>query len=194
VTEVNVSIDIDHDDISQIRVVLYGPDNRLIFLHDQTGDGVSGLHTTFDELTDPAMGSMDDYVGIDPQGTWRLRVQDYVSGGSAGDGTIQGWTVHFKSDVPFDCNPVSCGEAVPPAVGDTLTVSRSGVSDVQISWNGVGSSDYNVWRSTDRRFSKAGHRGASGGATSLVDSGAQTLPGVHYYLVRSVNGCRWESE
>jgi hypothetical protein len=26
-----------------------------------------------------------------------------------------------------------------------------------------------------------------------VDTGAQNLPGIHYYLVRSVNACRWES-
>jgi subtilisin-like proprotein convertase family protein len=192
--DLNVTVDIDHDDISQIRVVLYSPDNTIVFLHDQTGGGVSGLHTTYDTLTQPAMGSMDDYVGLDPQGTWKLRVQDYVGGGGAGDGVLEGWTLHFTSDIPFDCNPVSCGQAVPPVVDDTLTVSRSGVSDVQVSWTSVGATDYNVWRSEDRQFTKGSHMGATGGATSLIDSGAQTLPGVHYYVVRSVNSCRWESD
>ena len=140
------------------------------------------------------MGSMDSFLGVDPQGTWRLRVQDLVSSGGGGDGTLQGWTLQFKSDIPFDCNPVSCGEAVPPAVDDTLMVHKSGASDVDVAWSGVGASDYNVWRSTDRRFTKAVHVGASGGATSLIDTGAQALPEVHYYLVRSVNGCRWESD
>ena len=79
-------------------------------------------------------------------------------------------------------------------MGDTLTVHKSGASDVQVTWTGVGSSDYNVWRSEDRAFKTAAHVGASGGATGLVDPDGLTLPGVHYYVVRSVNACRWESE
>ena len=63
-----------------------------------------------------------------------------------------------------------------------------------VLWNGVGVADYNVWRSSDRQFTKASHVGATGGTTSLVDPGAQALSGVHYYLVRSVNSCRWESD
>jgi subtilisin-like proprotein convertase family protein len=192
VTEVDVTLNIAHADISQLRVVLYAPDNSLVILHDHTGAGVSGLNTTYDELTEPAVGSMQDFVGVDPQGSWRIKVSDNVGGGTQA-GTLQDWTLHFKSDIPFDCNPVSCGEAVPPAVGDTVIVDKSGVSDLQISWSGVGASDYNVWRSTDRQLKTATHAGASGGATSLVDAGAQSLPGVCYYVVRSVNSCRWES-
>ena len=55
----------------------------------------------------------------------RLRVIDDVGGGTP-VGSLDGWTLHFKSDVPWECNPVGCGEAVPPAVGDTLMVDRSG--------------------------------------------------------------------
>ena len=39
VTDIDVTVDIDHFDISQIRVVLYAPDNSLVFLHDQTAPG-----------------------------------------------------------------------------------------------------------------------------------------------------------
>jgi hypothetical protein len=58
----------------------------------------------------------------------------------------------------------------------------------------VGAADYNVWRSSDRQLKTAAHVGASGGTISLIDSDTQSLPGVHYYVVRSVNGCNWESE
>jgi subtilisin-like proprotein convertase family protein len=191
VTEVDVTVDIDHPDISDLRVVLYAPDNTLVFLHDRGDPGVSGLHTTYDELTQPVMGSMDSFVGIDPQGTWRLRVIDYTGGPA---GTLENWTLHFKSDIPFNCNPVGCGEAVPPAVGDTLTVSKSAGTDVQVAWTGVGAGDYNVWRAADAGFATAIHVGATGGATSLIDTGVQALPSVHYYQARSVNSCRWESE
>jgi len=73
-------------------------------------------------------------------------------------------------------------------------VDESGASDVQITWTGVGSSDYNVWRSEDRQFKTAAHAGSTGGATSLVDAGGLLLPDIHYYVVRSVNSCRWESD
>ena len=192
VTEVDVTLDIAHGDISELRVVLYAPDNSLVILHDQTGAGVSGIHTTYDELTQPATGSLDQYIGKNPQGTWRLRIQDYVGQGTAA-GTLEGWTLHFKSDTPFDCHPVGCGEGVPPEVGNTLTVDRSGASDVVVAWGGVGgASNYNVWRSATRQMTTAAVAGSTAG-TSVVDAGAQTLPGVHYYQARSVNSCRWES-
>jgi subtilisin-like proprotein convertase family protein len=193
ISEVDVTVNIAHADISQLRVVLYAPDNSLVILHNFTGSGVSGLHTTYDDLTTPATGSMQSFVGVNPQGNWRLRVIDNVGGGTQA-GTLQNWTLHFKSDVPFDCNPVTCGQPVPPAVGNTLTVTKSGASGVQLSWTGVGgASNYDVWRSADPELRTAAFVGASGGATSLVDAGAQALPGVHYYVVRSVNSCRWES-
>ena len=72
-------------------------------------------------------------------------------------------------------------------------MARSGAADVRLSWTSVGSANYNVWRSTDAQFGAAAFVGASGGATTLLDAGAQQLPGMHYYLVRSVNSCRWES-
>jgi subtilisin-like proprotein convertase family protein len=191
-TEVNVTVNIDFGDIGDLDVLLYPPGgtNPPVYLHNNSGAGTSGIHTTYDLLTPvDGPGSLDDFVGLDPQGNWRLKV---VSNNKTG--TLENWTLHLKSDIPFDCNPVSCGEAVPPAVGDTLTVAKSGDSDVQISWSGVGgASDYNVWRAADRAFHTSSFEGSSGGATSLVDAGAQSLPGVHYYLVRSTNSCRWES-
>ncbi len=189
VTGVTVTVDIDHQDISELRLVLFAPDNSLVFLHNYTQPGVSGLQTSYPDPTPVAMGDMDDFLDIDPQGTWRLRAIDN-SGGTVG--TLQSWSLHFDSDIPFDCNPVSCGQPVPSAVGDTITMTKAGASDLVVQWTGVGSSEYNVWRSDDRELRTAVHAGSSGG-TALIDSGAQTLPGVHYYVVRSVNSCRWES-
>jgi subtilisin-like proprotein convertase family protein len=188
-----VTLDIDHQDIGDLEVILYVPGATVnpVYLHNNTGVGVAGLHTTYDTLTEPdGPGSLDAMLEANPQGNWRLKINN------AGNktGTLEGWTLHLKSHVPFDCNPVGCAEGVPSPVGNTLTVNKSGSSDVQISWSGVGSSDYNVWRSSDRQFHTAVHAGATGGATTLTDGGAQTLPGLHYYVARSVNSCRWESD
>jgi subtilisin-like proprotein convertase family protein len=191
--EVDVTVNIDHQDISEFRVLLLSPPNTGLNLHRNTGEGVSGLHTTYDDLTPPhGPGEMDDFLDLGPAGSWRIRVIDNVAGVPAG--TVENWTMHFKNDAPFACNPVSCGEPVPPPVGDTLTVSLEGDHDVRIDWDGVGgASAYHVWRAADAQLLTNELAGAPGGATTFVDSGAQDLPGVHYYVVRSVNECRWES-
>lgn len=151
---------------------------------------MSGIHTTYDDETEPdGPGSLDDFVGGEPMGNWRLK----MTNAGTKNGTLQGWTLHLKGNVPFNCHPVSCGQGTPSAVGDTLTIAKSGASDVQLSWTGVGAANYDVWRSTDARFANASFAGASAGATTLTDAGAKTLPGLHFYLVRSVNSCRWES-
>jgi len=193
VKEVDVTVNIDLGDISMLEVLLYPPGGVApVYLHNETGVGVDGLHTTYDDLTEPdGPGTMDDLVGIEAQGTWRLKVTHLDPG--AGRGTLEDWTLHLKSDTPFGCHPVTCGEAVPPPVGQTLIVDKSGTVDVQIGWTGVGASDYNVWRSADAPFSKSELLGATGGATSYVDTAAQELPGLHCYVARSVNSCHWES-
>jgi subtilisin-like proprotein convertase family protein len=193
-TELDVTVNIDHADISEIKVLLLSPSNTGLFLHNQTDPGVSGLNTTYDELTQPhGPGSMEDFLGEGTAGNWRLRVIDDVGGGTPA-GTLQGWTLHFKSDIPFNCNPVSCGESVPPPVGPTLMGTPTGASDVTWSWTGVGgASQYNVWRSAGDQFPVWSHAGTTG-TTSLTDNGAQALPGLHFYLVRSVNSCNWESD
>ena len=191
-TEADATVNIDHPNIADLDVLLYRPGTTTqpVYLHNNTQPGVSGIHTNFDELTAPdGPGSLDDFIGGEPQGNWRLKA---VNTGNT-NGTLQNWTLHLKSSIPFNCHPVSCGQGVPSAVGNTLTVNKSGAADVQLGWTGVGSSNYNVWRSTDPQFAKATFDGATGGPTTWVDAGAQSLPGLHFYLVRSVNSCRWES-
>jgi len=194
VKEVDVTVNIDLGDISLLEVLLYPPGGVApVYLHNETGPGVDGLHTTYDDLTEPdGPGSMDDLLGIEAQGTWRLKVTHLDPG--AGRGTLEDWTLHIKSDTPFGCHPVTCGEGIPSAVGQTLLLGKSGAADVQLSWTGVGAADYNVWRAADPQLRTNSHVGASGGATSLIDSGAQNLPGLHFYVVRSVNSCHWESD
>jgi subtilisin-like proprotein convertase family protein len=190
-TEVDVTVNIDHQNIGDLEVILYRPGvNPPVYLHNKTQAGVSGIHTTYDDQTQPdGPGSLADFIGGNPQGNWRLKITN------AGNktGTLQNWTLHLKSNIPFNCHPVSCAQGVPAAVGNTLTAARSGANDVRLNWGSVGSANYNVWRSADAQFGAAAFVGASGGATTLLDAGAQRLPGMHYYLVRSVNSCRWES-
>ena len=75
-TEVDVTVNIDHPNIADLEVILYRPGvNPPVYLHNNTQAGVSGIHTTYDDLTAPdGPGSLDDFVGGDPQGNWRLKV------------------------------------------------------------------------------------------------------------------------
>jgi subtilisin-like proprotein convertase family protein len=190
-TEVDVTVNIDHLDIGDLEVILYRPGvNPPVYLHNNTDAGVSGIHTTYDASTQPdGPGSLDDFIGGETQGNWRLKVANVGNR----NGTLQNWTLHLKSNIPYNCHPVSCGQAVPPPVGNTLMASRSGDTDVQLSWTGVGAASYNVWRSPHPGFAASAFVGTPGAGTTLVDAGAGALPGIHHYLVRSANTCRWES-
>ncbi len=193
-TDVSVTVNIDHDDISELRVSLQPPGGVApVFLHDYSQPGVSGIHTTYPDLTAPdGPGSFDSLVGIDPQGVWQLKIVDQTGGGTRA-GTLVNWTLHLKGSIPWDCNPVGCADPVPNPVGDNLTVDKSGANDVVVSWSAAtGASEYNVRRARDGAFTTGAFVGSTV-STSLVDAGAQTLPGANYYLVRSVNSCRWES-
>jgi subtilisin-like proprotein convertase family protein len=193
ITEVDATVNIDYDDIGDIQVLLYPPGgtNPPIYLHNGTSAGTSGLHTTYDDITEPdGPGELADFLDLDPQGDWRLKVIN----NERKTGTLENWTLHIKGESPFACNPVGCGQTVPTEVGYTLMLGKSGASDVQLDWTGVGEPDYNVWRSADPQMRTAVHAGATGGGTTLIDGGAQTLPGLHCYKVRSVNSCRWESD
>ena len=107
-------------------------------------------------------------------------------------GTIQDWTLHLRAAEPFQCSPRSCGEPVPVALGSSLQVDRAG-PDAILSWDALaGAADYHVWQSGDPTFAAESFVGASGGATSLADTGAVAAPGSRYYLVRAANACSWE--
>jgi len=192
-TEADVTVNIDHPNIADLDVIFYRPGttSQPVYLHNNTQPGVSGIHTTYDDETVPdGPGSLDTFIGGEPQGSWRLKV---VNTGNT-NGTLQNWTVHLKSYIPFNCHPVTCGQAVPPAVGNSFTLDKSGGPGIQFTWTGVGSPNYDVWRSLDPQFGTASLVGASGGATTLIGSGEQLLPGrLIFYQVRSVNSCRWES-
>jgi subtilisin-like proprotein convertase family protein len=190
--EVDVTVDLDINDNANLDVLLNSPGavGPPVYLHNNTGAGQSGISTTYNDLTQPdGPGVMEDFIGRDPQGNWSLKITN--TGNK--NGTLNEFTLHLKGATPWDCNPVGCGEPVPNPVGDNLTVDKSGATDVIISWSAApGASEYNVRRARDGEF-RTGTFVGSTASTSLVDTGAQTLPGAHFYLVRSVNSCRWES-
>lgn len=73
VTDIRVSVDIEHTYIGDLVVKLSGPSGDTITVHDQTGRGTDNLNTVFDISNSPAL---DAVLGKSPRGTWTLEVAD----------------------------------------------------------------------------------------------------------------------
>lgn len=72
---VQVSIDITHTFIGDLRVELVAPSGAQALLHDQFGGSADNLIVTFDSNTHPALA---DLVGQPTQGDWVLHVADLI--------------------------------------------------------------------------------------------------------------------
>ena len=63
---------------------------------------MSGLHTTYNELTEPdGPGSLESFLALDPQGNWRLKV---INSGNK-NGTLENWTLHLKGESALRLQP-----------------------------------------------------------------------------------------
>jgi subtilisin-like proprotein convertase family protein len=135
---------------------------------------------------------MNDFDGESSQGAWILRVSDNV-GGPVKPGTLNGWSLELTATEPFRCNPLSCGDPVPGAMGESLRVDPSGAEDLSFTWQSEpGATEYRIWRSTDPTLQGAVMVGQTAG-TSLVESGGRTSAStLVFYQVRAVNSCNWE--
>ena len=73
ITDIRLSVDIEHTYIGDLVVKLSAPSGDKITVHDQTGRGTDNLNTVFDTSKVPAL---DALLGKSPQGTWTLEVAD----------------------------------------------------------------------------------------------------------------------
>jgi len=194
-TAVRVFVDISHGDIGELLVAFQSPSNTSIVLHNNSGAGTADLVTTYGVDTVPdGPGSLGDFVGESSTGTWRLILIDDTPG-PVDAGTLNAWAVELTSTGAFDCDPLSCVEAVPGDLGDSLRVDPAGADDVELSWQPLaGVPQYRVWRSS----SPAMNPGLALGQTSspsFVEIGGRSgaAPGsATFYQVRAVNVCEWE--
>jgi subtilisin-like proprotein convertase family protein len=193
IDDVQVSVDISHGDIGEIRVVVQSPAGTTVTLHDHTRGGTANLQTTYDRLTTPdGPGSMNDFDGETSQGIWSLQVVD-DQGGPVPKGSLNGWSVELTANAPIRCNPLSCGEPVPGSMDDSLRLDRSGPADILFQWDALpGAAEYRVWRSDSPDMAGETLVGQTA-ATNLLETGGLSGPEVliHYQL-RAVNSCEWE--
>jgi subtilisin-like proprotein convertase family protein len=112
VESVTVSLEVVHQDIGQLKVILQSPTGVQVVLHDQQGspgDPLSGAYPTTLSVSGP--GSLDDLVGASTLGSWRLQVFDYQTGAT---GQLDRWALNFSQTQFYDAlittsSPCSAG-------------------------------------------------------------------------------------
>ncbi|MEO8432741.1 MAG: S8 family serine peptidase [Acidobacteriota bacterium] len=115
---VQVWVQIDHPEPSQLRLTLIGPDGTTALLSNLTGKSDQPINA-FYGLTDAAVQSLDRFAGKPGNGVWTLRVEDTV-GGTAG--RIRSFGVRLVT-------------AVAPCVPNSTTLClNSGRFQVRVAW------------------------------------------------------------
>lgn len=96
VADVNVTVDIAHGAIGDLRLYLISPQGVYGLLHNQTGGFTADLVTTYDTLTQSAH-PLSIFKAKNPDGTWQLWAVDEGTGGT---GTILGWSLEITTVTP----------------------------------------------------------------------------------------------
>ncbi|MCU0231480.1 MAG: proprotein convertase P-domain-containing protein, partial [Acidobacteria bacterium] len=197
IAELDATLDIFHQDPTQLVVELVSPQGTTVRLHDRTAGNGHGIETRFDRDRLPdGPGAMTDFVGESMQGVWTLRVQDLDGSGVATDGYIRPRTLHFTIEGAFDCTPQACAQPTPTGAPNLLLARAAGAppSDLVLSWSAVDGAGYHVLQSTDPAFRNAVELvGTTTTQTTFtLPDGAGTAPRLVYYQVRAVNSCHQE--
>lgn len=95
VETVSVDIKIDHDDMSQISVVLGSPTGTTITLYSGAEAGTEDLDTNIGWVTASASGDLYSFYGENPVGLWWLKVVDE---GDGTEGTLEEWTLRINEE------------------------------------------------------------------------------------------------
>ena len=149
ITEVGVRIDVEHLSDGELNIFLISPTNQVIEL--STGNpGTNFVNTLFTSSPGPGSitagtapytgtflpeGNLAQLIGANPNGQWRLRLQD-TSGGIVG--TLQDWSLELKTAATFtNTTSFPIPDNAPGGVSSPITVSglSGGVSQVQVKLN-----------------------------------------------------------
>lgn len=113
ITDVNLTLNITHDFVSNLEATLISPTGSQIPLFSNVGgSGENFVNTTFDDeastsITPSATSPFTDafqprgFLGVvdgeDPNGVWTLQIEDQVASNS---GTLNNWSLKIATDVP----------------------------------------------------------------------------------------------
>ncbi len=196
IADLDVTLDVFHQDPTQIVVELISPRGTRVRLHDR-GPGIGhGVETRFDRDTAPSgPGTMADFIGEHTVGTWTVAVQDLDPSGITTDGYIRPSTLNVKIVGAFGCTPQTCPDPTPSTAPD-LRVARAAngaAEDLVLTWTAAPGAGYHVLQATDRTFRSVDLIGTTTTATAwTIPDGVHTTPPVTFFEARAVNSCHQE--
>ena len=110
VSDINVTVDIEHTWVEDLRLILISPEgDRIVLVNRQGGDGDNFDNTTFDSQANkhinrgeaPFRGTfrpahnLNRLNGMNPNGRWKLTVADFAAGDG---GQLNGWKMDIATD------------------------------------------------------------------------------------------------
>ena len=90
IRSVKVTLNISHEDVSELTVTLTSPAGTTITLHQEEEEG---LTITFPDNRQPSEGSLDDFIEEEASGTWTLTLSDQTIGNVA---TVSSWSLEIS--------------------------------------------------------------------------------------------------
>jgi hypothetical protein len=197
IAELDLSVDIFHQDPTQLVVSLTSPQGTTVRLHDRGPAVGNGIVTRYDRDTAPSgPGSMADFVGQSTLGTWTLSVEDLDGTGVTTDGYIRPRTLHVTAQGAYGCDVQGCADPVPTAspVLQVQKVDDGSQLDLVFSWSAVAGAGYHVLQSTHPAFDTGVDLLANPATatTFTLQDGANTTPALTFFQVRAVNSCHHE--
>ena len=102
ITDLDVTVDILHTWIGDLIVTLTSPAGTSVTLHNRSGSSADDIQIRYDDEGSVPVGSLADFDGENPAGTWTMTVED----AAAGDvGTLRSFTLHIESEAPLTDPP-----------------------------------------------------------------------------------------
>ncbi len=147
INEINIWVKINHIHTEDLQVYLITPDDQTIMLHDhQTGINID---TVYDTLTWPLpQNAFENLKGTNAQGTWRLVIEDTVSGTN---GRLPGWGINIIGVPSFtlagfikdESGNAFEGAAITLFNGPIIKTLYSGVNG-RFQFSGLGNGEYHL--------------------------------------------------
>ncbi len=128
ITRVDLRVDITHTWIGDLTLRLTSPSGTAVTLHNRSGGDADGIHLTFGrDRTPDGPGRLEDFIGENAAGTWRLFVSDSWAQDA---GTLDAWRLELERA----CQPAATSpHEASPTGGTRVALDSSG--QIDLTWD-----------------------------------------------------------